>query len=122
VPSILIPLLSPAIGESYGVGAALAHGVCLFVTGAVFFSLALMLSTLFGDIWRPLLITLALAGTIMVLEEVSPGTGRWGIFRVMSGELYFRTGSMPWAALFVSAAASAALLYAAAVNLERRDF
>ncbi len=121
VPSLLIPLLSPAIGESYSIGSALAHGVCLFLAGGVFFSLALLLSTLFGDIWRPLLITLAIAAGLVLFEQLTPLAGR-GIFGVMSGESYFRTGSMPWAGLFVSAAASAAMLYGASVNLERRDF
>src|ERR1051326_6792426 len=40
VPSLIIPLLSPSIGETYPVTAALVHGVCIFVGGAVFFSLA----------------------------------------------------------------------------------
>jgi len=121
VPSLLIPLLSPAIGESYSVGGAIAHGVCLFLAGGVFFSLALLLSTLFGDIWRPLLITLAIAAVLGLLEQLPPLTGR-GVFGVMSGETYFRTGSLPWAGLFVSAAASAAMFYAASVHFERRDF
>src|SRR5205814_9824753 len=40
VPSLVIPLLSPAVDESYGIGSTLVHGVCLFVVGSVFFSLA----------------------------------------------------------------------------------
>src|SRR5262245_57052924 len=60
-PSLLIPILSPAIGESYPFSTALVHGVCIFVGGAVFFSLAVLLSTTFSDLWRPLLIALAVA-------------------------------------------------------------
>ena len=121
IPSLLIPALSPAIGESYSVGAALAHGICLFLAGGAFFSLALFLSTLFNDIWRPLLLTLAVAGLLVVIEQVTPLAGK-GIFGVMSGETFFRTGALPWAGLLVSAAASAALFYGASVILERRDF
>jgi len=40
----------------------------------------------------------------------------------MSGEMYFRTGRMPWLGLLASAAGSVALLYAAARNFARRDF
>src|SRR5262249_16859413 len=54
IPSPLAPLLSPAIGETYGIGSALIHGTCLFIAGTVFFSLAFLLSTVFSDIWRPL--------------------------------------------------------------------
>lgn len=120
-PALLIPLLSPAVGESYSVGAALVHGVCFFVAGSVFFSLAILLSTVFGDVWRPLLIALLIAmalGTIEIFADLS----RFGIYSVMSGSSYFRTGALPWGGLLVSAAASAAMLYAASANIANRDF
>jgi hypothetical protein len=121
VPSLAIPLLSPAIGESYTVSDALAHSLFLFVAGTVFFAIALTLSTVFGDIWRPLTITLCLAIFIDVLEDFAhvPGIG---IFRLMTGEDYFRHGAIPWLGLLASAVASTAMLWAAATNLTRRDF
>ena len=61
-PRCCMPLLSPAVGQSYGVGDALVHGACLFIAGAVFFSLAFLLSTVFSDVWRPLLIVLCVGG------------------------------------------------------------
>ena len=122
VPSLLIPLLSPTIGETYHVGAALIHGACLFAGGAVFFSLASLLSTVFFDLWRPLLITLLVA----VLLALCPQIFRWfepySVFRMMSAETYFRTGALPWLGLLASATVSAGLLYRAAVNIDRRDF
>jgi hypothetical protein len=48
--------------------------------------------------------------------------GPFSLFRVMSGETYFRTGSMPWTGLLLCVAASAAILYGAAMNFARRDF
>jgi hypothetical protein len=120
VPSLLIPLMSPAIGESYSVRAALVHGACMFVAGTAFFSLTLLLSTVFADFWRPLLLACAVAIVLGTVEQalVSP----YGIFRVMSGEAYFRTGHLPWSGLTASAAVSAALLYGAAMNFGQRDF
>ncbi len=53
VPPLLVPILSPAVGASYGVGDALVHGLCLFVAAAVLFSMACLLSTVFSDVWRP---------------------------------------------------------------------
>ena len=50
-----------------------------------------------------------------------PGS-RYGIFRVMSAEGWFRNGQLPWPGLMASVAASAAMLYGAAVNITRRDF
>jgi ABC-2 type transport system permease protein len=121
VPSLLIPLLSPAVGESYGVGPALVHGLCLFVAGTVFFSLALLLSTVFGDVWRPLLLALLIAILLAFPEQLVHELSRFSLFAVMSGEAFFRTGRLPWLGLLASAALSTALLYGAAANLARRD-
>jgi hypothetical protein len=121
-PSLLLPLLSPGVGQTYAAGDALAHAFCLFVAGAVFFSLAFLLSTVFSDIWRPLLIALLVAG-ILALAEMFAGDGsHFGLIRVMNGERYFRGGGLPWPGLFASVALSAAMLYGAAKNLARRDF
>src|SRR5262245_20253897 len=60
-PSLLIPLLSPAVGQSYCVADALVHGACLFIAGVAFFSFAFLMSTVFSDVWRPLLIACATA-------------------------------------------------------------
>jgi ABC-type transport system involved in multi-copper enzyme maturation permease subunit len=122
VPSLLIPLLSGAIGQTYHVGAALIHSACLFAGGAVFFSLACLLSTIFFDLWRPLLITLLIAVMLALGSQIFGWLEPYSVFRMMSGETYFRTGALPWLGLLASAAASAGLLYRAAVNIARRDF
>ncbi len=122
VSSFAIPLVSPAIGQSYGVGAALVHALCLFAGGAVIYSLALLLSTIFGDLWRPWLIALAVAMPIAFAEQVSPNASGVGLFAVMTGEYFFRTGGLPWLGLLAAAAASAALLYGAALSFAQRDF
>jgi hypothetical protein len=120
VPSLVIPLLAPAIGESYGFGSALVHGLCLFLAGGLFFSLAVLLSTVFADFWRPLLLTLLMAGLLGFVEPFLPGG--WGLFSLMRGEMYFRTGQLPWIGLLVTTALSAALLYGAQREFARRDF
>jgi ABC-type transport system involved in multi-copper enzyme maturation permease subunit len=122
VSSLAISLSSPAVGESYSVGTALVHGTCLFVGGAVIYSLALLLSTLFGDLWRPWLIALAIATPIAFAEQIVPGSSPVGLFSAMTGEQFFRTGRLPWAGLAVATAASGALLYMAALNFSRLDF
>jgi hypothetical protein len=35
VPSLLIPLMAPSIGQSYSVLDSLVHGVCIFIVGAI---------------------------------------------------------------------------------------
>jgi ABC-2 type transport system permease protein len=119
IPPLSIPLLAPSIGEHFSIVDALAHGLCIFAVAAVFFSLASFLSTLFGDIWRPLLIAIGVACVAAVAATVAP---QFSIYSVMSGESYFRTGSLPWAGFLTSAVIATALLYSAAETLERRDF
>jgi hypothetical protein len=122
VPSLVIPLLSPGIGERYGVGDTFVHSLCLFIAGSVFFSLASLLSTVFNDVWRPLLIALAAAFLLALAESAVHGAAAYGLFGVMSGERYFRGGGLPWTGLLLSVLLSGAMLYGAARNLARRDF
>ncbi|HEV7239909.1 MAG TPA: hypothetical protein VGQ36_11780 [Thermoanaerobaculia bacterium] len=115
LPALLIPILAPAIEQTYGAGAALVHGVCLFVVAAVFYNFAFLLSTIFSDPWRPPLIAGAAAIALSLTDRFIP------FFRVMSAESYFRRGALPWGGLLAAGAIAAALYYAAAANLARRD-
>jgi hypothetical protein len=119
IPSLVIPVASTLIGQHYDVSTALVHSLCLFVVCAMFFCFALLFSTMFADTWRPLLFACGIALVAGLLESE---IGFYGFFRVMSGWTYYRTASVPWIGLFVSAAISAALLYGAAVNVARKDF
>jgi hypothetical protein len=122
IPSLMIPLLSPAVGETYSVSNALVHSVCLFIAGTVFFSLAFLLSTVFGDVWRPLLIVVCASMMLALVEQVFRDVSPFSVFRVMSAETYFRGGGVPWLGLAATAAVSAAMLYAATKNIARQDF
>jgi ABC-2 type transport system permease protein len=120
-PSLWIALLAPSIGQSYSVVDVLAHGICMFVVGSVFFSLAALFSNEYTDVWRPVLIACVIAAAIGMLEYL-PAIGQYGIFHVMSGETYYRHAGLPWIGLLINAGIAAALLRTAAVNLAHRDF
>lgn len=122
LPQLLLALFSPAVGQTFSLADALVHSLCVFVGGAVFLSLGILLSTEFDDVWRPLLIALAIAIGIATVETLAGSLSAYAPFGVMSGELYFRTGRLPWIGLIAAAAAATALLYAAFVNIARRDF
>jgi ABC-2 type transport system permease protein len=122
VPSLLLPLLSPAVGQTYGIGDALIHAACLFIAAAVFFSMAFLVSTVFSDVWRPVLIVCCVATVLALYEPFFPDLSRYSIFRVMDGEVYFRGGGLPWLGLVTSAAVSVAMLLVAARNIARQDF
>ena len=119
VPTLVITGLSPLIGQHYSVVDLVAHGACFFVAAAVFYSLAFLLSTVFHDIWRPMLIAIGVACVLGILEVQLDING---LFRVMSGHLYFESGSLPWLGLTSSAAVSMVMLYGAATNVARKDF
>ena len=122
VPSLVLPALSPLVGQTYSIGDTLVHGVCLFIAGSVFFSLAFLLSTVFSDVWRPAVIAICAAvGLTLVargFQDVLPSS----IFRVMAGESYFRGDGVPWIGLIIRIATSAGLLYGAVRNVARKDF
>jgi ABC-2 type transport system permease protein len=118
VPSLLIPILAPGVGHSYGLADTLVHAVCLFAAGTVFFSLSFLLSTVFADVWRPFLIVACLG----LLEQTIRDYAKVGVFRLMSAESYFRGDGIPWLGILGAVAVSAAMLYAAAKQIERLDF
>lgn len=120
IPTLLVALLAPSIGERYGVTNALAHGVCFFAGATIFFMIALLLSTFFGDPWRPVMIAVgvALALGLAGLFDVAA----LDVFRVMNGESWFREGRMPWQGLLATMAISASIYAGAVMNLARRDF
>jgi hypothetical protein len=122
VPSLLLPLLSPAVGQTFGLGAALAYSACAFVAATVLFSATCLLSTVFSDVWRPALIVCAAAVALGIVEPFFGAFSRYSLFGIMDGETYFRDGALPWLGLLTSAAASAAMLFAASRKLARQDF
>ena len=122
VPPLLVPAFSGAIGERYAVSDALVHGACMFIAGTMFFSLAFLLSTVFADVWRPALIVFCVAVALGLSDLVLRDLPLVSVVRLMSGEAYFRTGTLPWPGLAASVVVSSALLYAASRNIARRDF
>jgi hypothetical protein len=127
LPSLALPLLAPAVGEHFSVIDVLVHGLCAFTAAALFLNMAIFLSTVFSDVWRPLLISCAIAIVTafceLAFETIAPGGfARYGVFHAMSAESYFFTGTLPWVGLLVSVLLSALLLFGASKSLARHDF
>ena len=122
VPSLVIVVLSPAVGQTYSLVDALIHSACLFVAGTVFFSLASMLSTVWSDVWRPSLIALFVAAVLRLADQISVDIARVSVCRVMSAESFFHGAGLPWLGLGASAAVSVAMLVVATRNIARHDF
>jgi hypothetical protein len=122
LPALVLPVLSPMVGEHYSLGEAVVHAVSLFVGGTVFFSLTFLLSSIFEQLWVPPLIMLGIAGLIAVARVVNPDLGRYTLAPVLTAESYFRGDGLPWTGLIACAIVSTGLLWLAARNVARRDF
>jgi hypothetical protein len=120
LPSIAIVALAPLVGQQFSFVDALVFGFCTFVGGSLFFAIAVFLSTLFSDVWRPLLLTCLAAIAIATFGMALPGER--DVFSAMTGRSYYYGGALPWPELLMSAVAAAAFVYFAAANLARRDF
>lgn len=122
VPALVIVLASPAVGQRYALADVAVHSLCLFVAGTVFYGLSFLLSAVLDDLWRPLLGALAIACALALVELLPSGSSTFGLYRVMSGEVYFRSGVLPWVGLGVCAVAALSMLYAATRIATARDY
>jgi hypothetical protein len=114
-PSLAFALLAPLVDGQLAVTESLVYGTSAFVGGSLFLGLAVFLSTLFNDVWRPVLLTCVAA---LAIGFIVP----YGIFQAMGGYTYFLSETLAWRELLVGAAGAALLVYAAAARIERRDF
>ena len=120
-PSLVIVGLAPLEQQQFALGESLVYAASAFVGASVFVGLALFLSTVFDDVWPPLLLTFCAALAIAFANGFLLPDGR-GLFAAMGGRSYFFGGSVLWLELSLCVAATAALVYAAAANIARRDF
>ncbi len=122
VPSLLIPLLSLLIGETYSAGEAIVYVMLMVAGGIVFFAFSILLSTIFSDKIKPIVVGLIV---VFVLETVSLLVKKfapYSVTKIMSGADYFRTGELPLAGLAASLAVAAVMFYLSLRIVERRDF
>jgi ABC-2 type transport system permease protein len=122
VPSLLIPALSPVIGKTYPLASALIYAATAFAGGLAFYGLSLLLSTVFADQLKPVIVGLGVAFGLSLASLFSKSVARYSVFSVMSGEKYFREGALPWAGLAACLGIAAASYLVALRVLERRDF
>lgn len=122
VPSMGVVVLASTVGESHGISEALIHALCVFAGGLPFFGLAVLLSSAFADVWRPILIGVCAVFVASLAEDVLGRLGGSGLFRLMSAEEYFVQGAVPWLNLLAGLLTGAALIWLGILNAVRRDF
>jgi hypothetical protein len=122
VPALVIVIVSPVIGRGFPVLDALAYALCAFVGCAVIFSLAFLFSSMFSNVWAPVLLALCAGAALRALDTITGGMGGFSLLRMVHGESYFYGHGLPWLMLLISAGVSLALLYAGTRLIAQQDF
>lgn len=122
VPALVIVIVSPVIGRGFPALDALAYALCAFVGCAVFFSLAFLFSSMFSNVWAPVLLALCAGAALRALDTITGGTGGFSLLQLVHGESYLQGHGLPWLMLLIGAAASLALLFAGTRLIARQDF
>jgi len=117
--ALMIPLVAPFIGLSYSLPDTLMSACSIFLREMLTFGLAVWLSTIFADPWRPILATIGL--TVVGAEATA-----WlsHILRAPSLNLLLvdLQGPASWDRAAITAAVGALCIVAARPTLMRRDF
>ena len=85
---------------------------------SAFFAVAMLLSTVFNDVWRPMLLTVVAASVVAVVGMLFPDGG---LYMAMAGGEWFYGASLPWLELLISGVELAALIDAAGGDGGLRD-
>jgi len=123
-PSLMFTIVSRLTGADLPFGAIMIYALLLSLGGMVFPAFSFLLTAVFNNQWKVLVIGIAIAlGLFFPFIFRSPDEFPWwSVYHLMSGETYFRYGRIPWLGLFASLAVSALIMFAAVRIYERRDF
>ena len=121
VPALVVVLVSPLVSRSFPLRDALVYAFGGFAGCAVMFSLAFFFSSMFGNVWAPVVLTLCAGAALAALDQIT-GADRFSLLRMIHGEAYFRGLGFPWPMLLVSVLASSALVYAGIRHYAHQDF
>jgi ABC-2 type transport system permease protein len=132
VPAIVVPLLSPQVGQHYAVSQALQFSLLWACSGSVIYALTSLLSYLLEGEYTAMLVSipaLMIYGAMLQLPWLSR-VPAFDIFHLMNGEdmaffdetQHLITGRLPWIALIFTVAASGLLVLAAGRRMQQRDF
>ena len=131
IPAIVLPLLSPLVGQSYSSSQAWAFTILWATIGSLIFGMGLLASVLFtGELTAPVAALLGLAAYSLLAEQAPVERYLTDIHDVMSGidMPYFAertaalTGPLPWATLSAVVVATVALIAIGAGVTIRQDF
>ena len=119
--SLLVSALARTQAQSFPIRDTLIHAWLALVGVAALYGLFVFLSATVGELNKAMLggAFLFLYG---LLTFLIPGVRRYSVFRVMTGDMYFLGGDIPWSGLVACCAFALALMVASIRVVERRDF
>ena len=131
VPAIVVPLLSPQVGQHYPLAQALQFSLLWACSGSAIYTLTCLLSYLMEGEYSAMLVSipsLMIYGALLQLPWFAR-VPSFDIFHLMNGEdmpffdetQHIITGSLPWIALIGTLAVSTAFVYAAGRRMQQRD-
>jgi ABC-2 type transport system permease protein len=132
VPAIVVPILSPHVGQHYPISQALQFSLLWACSGSAIYALTSLLSYLMEGEYSAMLVSipvLMIYGAMLQLPWLS-GVHGLDLFHVMNGEdmpffderQHLITGSLPWVTLAGLLAVSVSFVYVAGRQMQQRDF
>lgn len=126
VSALLIPIVSPLVGEIYPFGQALAFGVFMSAAGLVIVASGLLLSEIFEGELTAAAVGLCALATVFLSYKARTLRG-WNVFDVMSATTCvdpitrLLKGTAPWPGLAICLLVSIGLLAIAGITIRTRD-
>jgi ABC-2 type transport system permease protein len=122
LPSVVVCMVSPAVGKHYPIGLAMVYALVLTVAGSVMYGMTSFLASMVRNRWLTITIGMGIAILLDVFRSKAGILDRLSVRKIACSEAFHSGGSLPWVGLCACLLVSAALLYSSVRVIERRDF
>jgi ABC-type transport system involved in multi-copper enzyme maturation permease subunit len=121
LPSLLVSVLARARGQSYPASESGTHALLALAGATAFYGLFVFFGTTLGERSKAI-VGLALLFLYGMTTFLIDAVRQYSIFRLMTGDMYFLRGTIPWLAIFACVACGVVLTGASLLVVERRDY
>ena len=121
VSSLLVCAAAPLVGQAFSIRESLVHAL-LAIAGIVsFYGVLVFLSTTVGELHKAVL-GAALLFLYGMLTFLANGFRQFSMLRLMTGDMYFLRGEIPWAGICGSVGVALVMVWLSLMIIERRDY
>ena len=119
--SLLVCAGAPLVGQTFSVRESLVHAL-LAIAGIVsFYGVLVFLSTTVGELHKAVL-GAAMLFLYGMLTFLATGFRQFSMLRLMTGDMYFLRGEIPWAGICASVGVALVMVWLSLLIIERRDY